>query len=218
MNDPDPAVLQLLREELVRWSRRGYERGLVAGVSGNNSLRVPGTDLILITSTGGCLGDTELVDTVLMTLDGEVLDAGRTPSKEWRWHAVIYRVRPEAGAVVHLHPPHVVAFAVADDPLPLVHAAARGHLRKVGYVDLLPAGSLELADAVANCMTDTEVRAVVMREHGAITVGPDLRSAYYRTEYFDDVAKVAILASEIRGTAPAKLQLAEDTDPLAEVR
>jgi len=43
MTEPDPVLLQLLREELVAWSRRGYERGLVAGVSGNNSLRVPGT-------------------------------------------------------------------------------------------------------------------------------------------------------------------------------
>lgn len=218
MNDPDPAVLQLAREDLVRWSRRGYERGLVTGVSGNNSLRVPGTDLLLITATGGCLGDTELCDTVLMALDGTVLDTGRTPSKEWRWHAAIYQARPETGAVVHLHPPHVVAFAVADDPLPLVHAAARGHLRKVGYVDLLPAGSPELADAVAESLRDPEVRAVVMREHGAIALGPDLRSAYYRTEYFDDVARVAILAAGIRTTPPSELTLAQDLDPLAEVR
>ena len=218
MTEPDPVVLQLLREELVTWSRRGYERGLVAGVSGNNSLRVPGTDLILIKATGGCQGDMDLTDTVLMTLDGEVLDAGRRPSKEWRWHAALYRARPDTGAVVHLHPPHVVAFAVADEPLPLVHTAARGHLRKVGYVELLPAGSPELADAVARVYADPDVRAVVLREHGSITVGPDLRTAYFRTEYLEDCAKVALLAGTIRGTAPAKIPLAQDTDPLAEVR
>lgn len=218
MNDPDPVILQLLREELVEWSRRGYERGLVAGVSGNNSLRVPGTDLILIKATGGCQGDMDLTDTVLMTLDGEVLDAGRRPSKEWRWHAAVYKVRPETGAVVHLHPPHVVAFAVADEPLPLVHTAARGHLRKVGYVPLLPAGSQELADEVTRAYSDPEVRAVVLREHGSVTVGPDLRTAYFRTEYLEDCARVAILAGGIRGAAPSKVQLAEDSDPLAEVR
>jgi ribulose-5-phosphate 4-epimerase/fuculose-1-phosphate aldolase len=218
MSEPDPVVLQLLREELVAWSRRGYERGLVAGVSGNNSLRVPGTDLILIKATGGCQGDMDLTDTVLMSLDGEVLDPGRRPSKEWRWHAALYRARPDTGAVVHLHPPHVVAFAVADEPLPLVHTAARAHLRKVGYVELLPAGSPELADAVARAYSDPEVRAVVMREHGSITIGPDLRTAYFRTEYLEDCAKVATLAAAIRGTAPSKIQLADDADPLAEVR
>jgi ribulose-5-phosphate 4-epimerase/fuculose-1-phosphate aldolase len=131
MTEADPVVLQLLREELVAWSRRGYERGLVAGVSGNNSLRVPATDLILIKATGGCQGDMDLTDTVLMTLDGEVLDPGR---------------------------------------------------------------------------------------HGSITIGPDLRTAYFRTEYLEDCAKVATLAAGIRGTAPAKIPLADDTDQLAEVR
>ena len=66
--------------------------------------------------------------------------------------------------------------------------------------------------------SDPEVRAVVLREHGSITIGPDLRTAYFRTEYLEDCAKVAALAAAIRGTAPAKIPLADDTDPLAEVR
>ncbi len=214
--DVDPAVLQPLREELAVVSRRGYERGLVTGVSGNNSLRVPGTDLVLIKATSCCQGDMTAEHTVLMTLDGDVLDEGRSPSKEWQWHLGVYRERPDVGAIVHLHPTYCVAFAVADEVPQLVHAAARGHLRVIGSVDLLPAGSTELADAVVQQFKDPDLRGVLMREHGTITVGPDLRTAYYRTEYLEDNAKVAFLAAQISGVRPRDIRLAHDTAPLAE--
>lgn len=214
--DLDPGVSQLLREELVAISRRGYNRGLVVGVSGNNSVRVPGTDLILIKASGRCQGDMDTADTVLMTLDGDVLDEGRQPSKEWRWHVGVYRTRPDVGAVVHLHPPHAVAFAVADQVPQLVHTAARGYLRGIESVALLPAGSQELAHEVTELFRDPELRVALMREHGTIAVGPDLRTAYYRTEYLEDNARVALLAAQISGVSPARLRLAKDTAPLAE--
>jgi L-ribulose-5-phosphate 4-epimerase len=216
--DVDPGLLRALREELAAISRRGYDRGLVPGVSGNNSLRIPGTGLLLIKATNCCQGEMTAADTVLMTMDGTVLDTGRKPSKEWHWHAGIYRTRPDVGGIVHLHPPYSVAFAVADEVPALVNAAARGHLRALGRVDLLPAGSTELAAAVLEQFRDEQVRGLLMREHGTITVGPDLRTAYYRTEYLEDNAKVALLAAQIAGTRPGRLRLAEDLDPLAEAR
>jgi L-ribulose-5-phosphate 4-epimerase len=213
----DSAALAALRAELVEVSRRGYERGLVPGVSGNNSLRVPGSDLVLIKATNCCQGEMTAIDTVLMSLSGEVLDKGRRPSKEWLWHLGVYRERPDVGGIAHLHPPHAVAFAVAGQIPPLVHTAARGHLRMLGEVDLLPAGSADLARAVVEQFRNPERRGLLMREHGTITVGPDLRTAYYRTEYLEDNARVALLAAAITGTRPGQLVLAEDTAPLAEV-
>ena len=211
-----PSVLRLLREELVAVSRRAYERGLVPGVSGNNSLRVPGTDLAIIKATSCCQGDMTIQDTVLVTLDGEVLDQGRRPSKEWQFHLGIYRERPDVGGVCHLHPPYTVAFAVANEIPQLVHAAARGHLRVLKSVDLMPAGSPELADAIVEHFQDPEVRGVLMREHGAVTVGPDLRTAYHRTEYLEDNAKVTYFGDLIAGVRPSELRLAVDLAPLAE--
>lgn len=212
----DPSVLRLLREELVAVSRRAYERGLVPGVSGNNSLRIPGTDLVVIKATNCCQGDMTVENTVLVTVDGEILDQGRKPSKEWQFHLGIYRLRPDVGGVAHLHPPYSVAFAVADEIPPLVNAAARGHLRVLKSVALMAAGSSELADAIVAHFADTEVRGVLMREHGTVTVGPDLRTAYYRTEYLEDNAKVACLAAQITGVRPSELTLAVDSAPLAE--
>lgn len=213
----DPRLLRLVREELVAISRRCYERGLVPGVSGNNSLRVPGSDLLLIKTTGCCQGDMDTADTVVMTLDGEVLEPGRQPSKEWRWHSAIYRIRPDVGAVVHQHPPYAVAFAVANRVPPVVHTAARGHLRRIALVDLLPAGSEDLANQITELFSDGELRVALMREHGTIAVGPDLRTAYYRTEYLEDNARVALLAAQAVALSPHDhVRLAEDLAPLAE--
>ena len=213
----DPATLRLLREELVTVSRRGYERGLVVGVSGNNSIRIPGTDLVLIKTTGCCQGDMDTADTVVMSMEGQVLEPGKSPSKEWRWHTAIYRVRPDVGAVVHLHPPHSVAFAVANRIPMIVHIAARGHLRRIELVDLLPAGSAELAELITSMFSDGELRVALMREHGTISVGPDLRTAYFRTEYLEDNAKVAILAAQVNAMPQEDhIHLAEDLAPFAE--
>ena len=218
MNATEPTVVARARAELVAVSRLGYERGLVPGVSGNNSVRVPGRDEVVIKASGGCMGTMTADDTVWMRLDGTVLDPpGRTPSKEWQWHLEVYRTRPEVGGVVHLHPPQSVAFTVAEAEMPLVHTAARGHLRRIATVGLLPAGSRELADAVGAAFADPEVRAVLLREHGTITVGPDLPTAHYRTEYLEDNARVAAAAAALAAVAPRDLPLAHDPAPLAEV-
>lgn len=218
MSETEPSVVTEARAELVAVSRLGYERGLVPGVSGNNSLRVPGRDEVVIKASGGCMGTMTPSDTVWMALDGEVLDqTGRKPSKEWQWHLEVYRIRPEVGGIAHLHPPQSVAFTVADTEMPLVHTAARGHIQRIATVGLLPAGSRELADAVAEAFSDPQVRAVLMREHGTITVGPDLWTAHYRTEYLEDNARVAAAAAALTAGRPGDLPLAYDPAPLAEV-
>jgi L-fuculose-phosphate aldolase len=218
MSETEPSAVTKARAELVAVSRLGYERGLVPGVSGNNSVRVSDRDEVVIKASGGCMGTMTSADTVRMDLDGTVLDrTERKPSKEWRWHLEVYRIRPEVGGIAHLHPPQSVAFTVADTVMPLVHTAARGHIQRIATVGLLPAGSHELAAAVAEAFADPEVRAVLMREHGTITVGPDLWTAHYRTEYLEDNARVAAAAAALNNTPPQDLPLAHDPAPLAEV-
>lgn len=195
-------TVRLMREELVAISHRAYERGLVVGISGNNSVRVPGADAVLIKTTGCNQGDMDTSDTVLVDLEGNVLEEGKRPSKEVRWHLAIYRQNPEVGGIVHVHPPYAVAWAVANRVPQLVHTAARGVLQKIALVELAPSGSQELADLISDAFTDRDLRVALMREHGIIAVGPDLRTAYYRAEYLEDTAKVALLAAQVHALDP----------------
>ena len=196
--DPASDTVRIMREELVTISHRAYQRGLVVGISGNNSVRIPNTDAVLIKATGANQGDMDTADTVLIGLDGNVLEEGKQESKEIRWHLALYQQNPAIGGIVHVHPPYATAWAVANRTPPLIHTAARGLMGEIGLVNLAPSGSQELADLITEAFSEQEVLVALMREHGIIAVGPDLRTAYYWAEYLEDTAKVALLAAQVQ--------------------
>lgn len=204
-------VVSALRRELVDLSHRAYQRGLIAGVSGNASIRLPepDTDVALIKATGRSLGDMTVEDTLLITLDGEPME-DRTPSKEWRFHTGLYRLNPDFRAVFHLHPPYCVAWAVANQIPPLVHTAARGALGRLDIVDLAPAGSPELADMIVGAFkADPDLRVVLMREHGMVAAASDLHRAFYLADYIEDTAKVALLSTQVLQAVGMREQMAD---------
>lgn len=189
------------RELLVSLAHRAYALGLVPGISGNLSVRVPGHPWIVIKATGKSLGDMTAGDTLLLDLDGTVLDAETSlqPSKERFFHIAIYRNRPDVGAVVHLHPPHAVAFAAVHELPPMLTGAARAFLAgKTVLIPPAPSGSRELAGMVGDAFRDPAVQAAILAEHGTVTVGPDLHSAFYMTEYLEDAARTACLVRRLR--------------------
>src|SRR2546426_12340019 len=125
---PENAVgIDGLRGLLVTIAHRAYALGLVPGASGNLSARVPGEPAIVIKATGKSLGDMSAEDSLLIDLEGNVLERhpkerrrSPRPSIEWRFHTAIYRRRPHVGAGVPLHPPPPAALAAlhALPPIP----------------------------------------------------------------------------------------------------
>jgi len=199
-NSKSDAVLAL-RDELTEFSRRAFSRGLVSGAGGNMSVRVPGTDLVLITPTGVSLGDIDPEVNLLVKLDGTIVEnpAGHRPSKETGFHLVVYRLRSDAGAVAHVHPPYSTAYANREMDLPLVTISARMILKEVPWVECAIPGSKELCDFVqVGIVKYPEVKALLMKEHGILTLGPDLKSAYYIADLVEDTAKIAFIEGNIR--------------------
>ncbi len=196
------STVEGLKELLVTIAHRAYARGLVPGVSGNLSVRVPGEPRIVIKATGKCLGDMTPADTLVIDLEGAVVGDGtaQRPSKERWFHCAIYRRRLDVGAVVHLHPPHAVAFAALHTLPPLLTGAARAFLGgKTVVVPPAPSGSRELAAMVGDAFSDPAIAAAILSEHGTITVGPDLHAAFYLSEYLEDAARTACLVRHVRG-------------------
>ena len=109
----EPEVVIRLRKELAEFSRRAFHRGLVSGTGGNISVRIPNTDQVLITPSGVSLGDVEPEANLLVNLEGTVIDnpCGLIPSKETSFHLVVYQLRPDAGAIAHVHPPYATAYS-----------------------------------------------------------------------------------------------------------
>ncbi|MCL4425864.1 MAG: class II aldolase/adducin family protein [Firmicutes bacterium] len=186
--------LEDLKKELVAISRLAYHRGLTSGVSGNISQRVPGHDQVLIKRSGTSFADAQTSDFLLVALTGELLAGSGTPSVEINFHLGIYRERPDVGAVLHGHSTFATAFAVAGKTLPALTLASAEGLGEVPLVPYAPAGSQELAALVVQAFRSSNIKAALLRRHGMVTVGKDLRQAFYLADLVEDTAKVALLA------------------------
>lgn len=192
-----------LRKELSDFSKRAFNRGLVSGTGGNMSVRIPGTDEVLITPTGISLADIEPEINLLMKLDGTILEnpCDLKSSKETDFHLAAYRLRPDTGAVAHLHPPYATAYSNKRMPLPMATVSARGVLIDVPCIECAKAGSKELSGYVQQGLKQyPTVKVMLMREHGTLALGIDLSNAYYLTDVAEDTAKIAFIEGNIKPT------------------
>ena len=111
---------QLLREEVVRVSRRMSESGLVMGTSGNVSARTPDGN-VLVTPSGLDYAAMDPEDVVLVDLEGAVVEGSFEPSVETPMHTGIYRARPETGGIVHTHARYSTTLACLNWEIPPIH-------------------------------------------------------------------------------------------------
>jgi len=162
-----------LREKVIETCLAMNEEGINQGTSGNVSVRTP--EGFLITASGIPYRRMRPEQVVEMDLDGgyrgEFL-----PSTEWRMHLDIYAVRPEAGAIVHVHSPYATALACLRREVPAFHymiAAAGGRdLRCAPYATF---GTAALSQAVLGALEGR--RACLMAHHGMIALGSTLDAA-----------------------------------------
>lgn len=161
------------REELVRYGLKMVRAGLVRGTQGNLSVRTP--EGVLISPKGVPLDELEPDELSLVSLAGVHLE-GPAPSTELESHLSVYRRREDVGAVVHGHPPHILAYSYELEGLikPLLaENAARGPFWAMG--EIAP-GSRELATVLADA-AGRGLNCTILRGHGAFAWGKDLRSA-----------------------------------------
>ena len=187
-----------LRDEFIAMSKLMYDRDMVPGTSGNVSVRVPGTETVLIKCTARSFGDLDCNDVLLVDLDGKVLEGHGKPSKEAGFHLPLYRLRPGIGAVVHVHPPYTTAWASAGRVFPLATITAELKIGPVPMVERANPGSTALADMVLQAYQDPNVKVALLKDHGAVVVGPNLREAYYLADLVEDTARIATLTGLVK--------------------
>lgn len=181
---------------LAAYSKRAYHRGLVGGTGGNFSARLNDGRHMLITASGLSLLDTSranLVRVNLETLDYEAPE-GLSPSMEFHIHSDIYRLRPDAGAVAHLHPPHCTAFAVTKRKIPPVTDSAMKQ-PPIPLVPFAPSGTEELRTLMREAMESyTGCNVLLMEMHGITAIGGDIVKAYDLADLAEEIARIAYLA------------------------
>lgn len=179
------------RKDIVEIGRRLYEKGFIAASDGNVSVRME-RDRILTTPSGRNKGRLDPEDLVVTDLEGRKLYGKLEPSSEIEMHLVMYHERPDVGAVVHAHPPCASGFAVAGIAMdrPLLSEV----VLTLGTVPLAQYGTPttpELAEAVRPYAS---YDGMLLSNHGALTVGADLATAYDRMETLEHSAHIYVVA------------------------
>ena len=191
------AQTESIKNELTRYSARIVRRGLVVGPGGNTSAR--DGELMWISPSGYALDEIGADDWVAIDIgSGQVRRPEPRPSSESAMHLAIYRARPDVSAIVHTHPPTTIGVISAGlDEIPFMFPDQVALVGTVPCIDYVVPCSQELADAVVETMRDREVNALLMQNHGLITIGHNLKEAYYRTEVIEDAARVYWIAASV---------------------
>jgi L-fuculose-phosphate aldolase len=186
-----------LRADIVEVGRRLYARGYTASNDGNISVRLDAARL-LMTPKSVCKGFMDPSMMCITDLDGKKLAGDRDPSSEMQMHLEVYRQRPDVQAVVHAHPPIATAFAVAGIPLDrAVLAEVVTTLGSVPIADYATPSTKELPQAVSKYIKAHD--GMLLANHGALTVGTDVFSAYYKMETIEHFAHISFIARMLGG-------------------
>lgn len=182
---------QELHLELSGYSKKLVDKQLVVGPGGNTSLR--DGDVMWISPSGYSLDDVAPDHWVPIDIEtGNNLNRSLKPSSELMMHLEIYRQRQDVNAIVHTHPPITIGIISTDineiPPMFPDYVAIVG--KKVPYIDYVVPCSDELAYAVIDVLKDPSYTSLFMKNHGLITVGSNMKQAYYRTEIIEDAARI----------------------------
>lgn len=181
-----------LRERIVEIGRKLYALGFVPATDGNISARLPDGS-VLITPSGVSKGSLASSDMSRIGMDGRLI-SGKKPSSEYLLHLCFYKQRPGAMAVVHAHPPLATGLGCAgtalDKPLTSEVVIALGKVPLAGYAT---PGTDEVAGSIAGLVKEHD--AIMLANHGVVTCGRDLETAFQRMETVEQAAKITLAAA-----------------------
>lgn len=184
---------QAIRDNIVRWGKSLFDRGLTAGSSGNVSVRTE--DGYIATPTNSCLGFLDADRLSKLDADGNHI-SGDPPTKELPLHFAFYEGRPDCRAVVHLHSTYATALScLADvdhaDAIPPITPYVVMRVGTVPVVAYTRPGSAEIKPLIAAIVADHS--AALLENHGPIVSGKSLDAAVFAIEELEEAAKLAII-------------------------
>ena len=184
-----------LRREICEVGRRTYQCGFVAANDGNISARL-GEGRVVCTPTGVSKGFLTEEMLAVSDLDGNQIGGQLKISSEIRMHLETYKLRPDISAIVHAHPPTATGYAVAG--IELTQCVLPEVVVALGGIPLAPYGTPggpALFEPMRPLLKD--YNAVLMANHGVITLGRDVLDAHFKMETVEHFAKIAFVAQQL---------------------
>ena len=184
------------KEKIIEFGEKMSSEGLSSGTSGNISIYIPEDDVVLITPSGIGYFDIKVEDIVVMNLEGEILEGERKPSSEWHLHTLFYKNKPDARGVVHTHSVFCSTLASLRMPIQAVHyVVADANTSEVPCAPYVRYGTEKLAQVAVE--TAGESNAVLLANHGLVTCGKSLESAYGLAKGMEYVAEIQVRAMSV---------------------
>jgi L-fuculose-phosphate aldolase len=182
-------------DQLIVVISRIYRSGLTTTSGGNISIKDDNGD-IWITPAGVDKGSLTKKDIVCIKTDGTISGIHR-PSSEYPFHKAIYDMRPQMNAVIHAHPPALVAFSITHQiPNTNIIPQAKGVCGTIGFAKYDVPGSKDLGRKIADeFKKHPDYKAVIMENHGVVLCGEDMKDAYQRFETLEFCARTVINAN-----------------------
>ncbi|GAP17464.1 L-fuculose-phosphate aldolase [Levilinea saccharolytica] len=181
-------LLEKEREAIVTFGRKLITSQLTTGSGGNLSVMNREANLIAIKPSGVDYFEMQPEDVVVMTPEGRIVEGDKKPSSEVNFHLGLLQSRPEINAVVHTHSVYATTIACLNWELPAVHYLVGYSGNKVPLAPYATFGTQALADHIAAAIG--HYNACLMANHGLVTVGPNLATAFAAAEEIELVARI----------------------------
>ena len=198
----------VIRREICEMGRRIYQRGFVAANDGNISVRLD-PDRVLCTPTGVSKGYMSEDMLAICDMEGKQVAGPLKISSEIRMHLEVYQLRPDINAVIHAHPPTATGFAVAG--IELTQCILPEVIVALGGIPLAsygtPGGS-EIVEPMKPLLQQYD--AVLMANHGVVTLGKEVMDAHFKMETVEHFAKIALVARQLDSVQTLDPQQVDD--------
>src|SRR5580698_5848279 len=185
-----------LKEEICEIGRRVYNKGFAAANDGNISIRV-GENEVLCSPTMICKGFMTPDDICAVDMEGAQIAGKRKRTSEVLLHLAIMKNRSDVKAVVHCHPPHATAFAVAREPIPqCILPEIEVFMGEVPIAPYETPGGHAFANTVVPFLNNGS-NTIILTNHGTVTFGKTLEEAYWKTEILDAYCRILLLSKQL---------------------
>ena len=184
-----------IKQDICEIGRRIYAKGFAAANDGNITVRI-GENEVLCTPTLHCKGFLNPDDICTIDMKGTQTAGRKQRSSEALLHLEIYKQRADIKSVVHCHPPHATAFAIAREAIPqCVLPEVEVFLGDVPITKYETPGGQAFADTILPFVSKTNV--IILANHGTVSFGESVERAYWWTEILDAYCRMLMLARQL---------------------
>jgi L-ribulose-5-phosphate 4-epimerase len=188
------------KEEILKTARKLMAYGIVRLSAGNLSVRRG--EHVIVTPSGMEYEGLDSSDLVVVDMRGKVVEGERAPSLDTVGLLYIYQHIPRIQALIHTHQVYATAVSLVADGIPPMLTPQVNALKgDVPVTRFAPAGKVETGMVTVESIGDRN--AVILRQHGVMAAGKDLKEALYAVVYLEEAAQAFLAARAI--AAPATL-------------